>query len=75
LHEGETLALIGESGCGKTTLTKALLRILPTNGTVDNGEVIYKYREVNDQYLTPDDRLSFYHHYGRSYFFGFRYTY
>ncbi|HYD87773.1 MAG TPA: TonB-dependent receptor [Vitreimonas sp.] len=31
--------------------------------------------EVNDQYLTPDDRLSFYHHYGRSYFLGFRYTY
>jgi TonB-dependent receptor len=31
--------------------------------------------EVNDQYLTPDDRLSFYHHYGRSYFFGLRYTY
>lgn len=31
--------------------------------------------EVNDQFLTPDDRLSFYHHYGRSYFLGFRYTY
>ncbi|MBX3510038.1 MAG: TonB-dependent receptor [Hyphomonadaceae bacterium] len=31
--------------------------------------------EVNDQYLTPDDRLSFYHHYGRSYFLGFRFTY
>ncbi|MGE0045788.1 MAG: TonB-dependent receptor [Hyphomonadaceae bacterium] len=31
--------------------------------------------EVNDQYLTPDDRLSFYHHYGRQYFLGFRYTY
>ena len=31
--------------------------------------------EVNDQYLTPDDRLSFYHHYGRSLFFGARYTY
>jgi TonB-dependent receptor len=30
--------------------------------------------EVNDQYLTPDDRLSFYHHYGRSFFVGFRYT-
>jgi len=30
--------------------------------------------EVNDQFLTPDDRLSFYHHYGRSLFFGFRYT-
>ncbi len=30
--------------------------------------------EVNDQFLTPDDRLSFYHHYGASYFLGFRYT-
>jgi iron complex outermembrane receptor protein len=31
--------------------------------------------EVNDQFLTPDDRLSFYHHYGRSFFLGARYTY
>lgn len=31
--------------------------------------------EVNDQYLTPDDRLSFYHAFGRSFFLGFRYTY
>jgi iron complex outermembrane receptor protein len=31
--------------------------------------------EVNDQFLTPDSRLSFYHHYGRSLFFGARFTY
>lgn len=31
--------------------------------------------EVSDQYLTPDDRLSFYHHYGRSFFIGARYNY
>lgn len=31
--------------------------------------------EVNDQYLNPDDRLSFYHHYGRQYFLGVRYSY
>ncbi len=31
--------------------------------------------EANDQYLTPDNRSSFYHHYGRSYFLGARYTY
>lgn len=31
--------------------------------------------EVSDQYLDPDDRSSFYHHYGRQFFVGFRYTY
>ncbi len=35
IAEGETLALVGESGCGKTTLTRLLLRLLePTAGTV-----------------------------------------
>lgn len=31
--------------------------------------------EVADQFLDPDDRSSFYHHYGRTYSVGFRYTY
>ncbi len=31
LKEGETLALVGESGCGKTVCSKSILRILPKN--------------------------------------------
>ncbi len=39
LHSGETLALVGESGCGKSTTGRCILRLTePTSGTVEfNG--------------------------------------
>jgi len=34
LRAGETLALVGESGCGKTTVGKGILRLIPTTGGI-----------------------------------------
>ncbi len=39
LREGEVLGLVGESGCGKTTLMLSLMRLLPANGRITSGYV------------------------------------
>ena len=40
--EGETLGLVGESGCGKSTTGRLLLRLLPASG----GSVRFRGREL-----------------------------
>jgi peptide/nickel transport system ATP-binding protein len=44
VHEGETVGLVGESGCGKTTLGRTILRLAPATG----GEVIFDGRNILD---------------------------
>ena len=42
INEGETLGLVGESGCGKTTVGRTILRLIPATG----GRVLYKGRNI-----------------------------
>ncbi len=42
VHEGETLGLVGESGCGKTTVGRTILRLIPAT----QGEVTFDGRDV-----------------------------
>lgn len=39
LERGETFALVGESGCGKSMTALALMRLLPDNGRIERGRV------------------------------------
>ena len=39
IDEGECVGLVGESGCGKTTIGMSIMRLLPNNGHVIGGSI------------------------------------
>ena len=55
LKKGETLGLVGETGAGKTTIAKAILRILPQpQGSVNAGEI---YVDGEDVLKLPESQM------------------
>jgi oligopeptide/dipeptide ABC transporter ATP-binding protein len=46
ISSGETLALVGESGCGKSVTALSLLRLLPPAGRIAGGEVRFRGRDL-----------------------------
>ena len=46
LERGETFALVGESGCGKSLTAASLMRLLPENARVTAGEIRLDGREL-----------------------------
>ena len=51
VHEGESVGLVGESGCGKTSIALSLLRLLPSNAEFISGEIRLNGEDL--LYLTP----------------------
>lgn len=47
LRRGESMALVGESGCGKSTIAKAILRILPDRGAgISGGKILFEGQDL-----------------------------
>lgn len=41
LHQGETLGIVGESGCGKSVMARSIMRIVPKPGRIIEGTIRY----------------------------------
>ncbi len=46
VHAGDRLALIGESGCGKSTVAASLLRVLPPSGETVSGKILFEGEDL-----------------------------
>ena len=50
LDEGETLALVGESGCGKSVTAMSILRLIPNPpGRIVDGEIVFEGKDLLKQ--------------------------
>ena len=53
VHEGESVGLVGESGCGKTSVALSLLRLLPSNAEFISGEIRLNGEDL--LWLSPEE--------------------
>ena len=48
IEKGETLCIVGESGCGKSITSLSVIGLLPSNGKIAGGEVKYEGKPIHD---------------------------
>jgi peptide/nickel transport system ATP-binding protein len=54
LEEGQSLAIAGESGCGKTSLANSIIKLLPQNGKYFGGKILLDGKNILD---LPDEEF------------------
>ncbi len=46
LEKGQTVALVGESGCGKSVTALSIMRLISHPGRITNGEILFRGRDL-----------------------------
>lgn len=48
LKKGEVLAVVGESGCGKSVLCKSIMKLLPSSARIKEGKILVRGCDITD---------------------------
>jgi peptide/nickel transport system ATP-binding protein len=48
VNEAEIVGIVGESGCGKSTVASAVMRLLPPNGEISHGRIFFKGQDLRE---------------------------
>jgi oligopeptide/dipeptide ABC transporter ATP-binding protein len=57
VKKGETLCIVGESGCGKSITSLAVMGLLPKNGEISSGEIVFEGEDLVGKSMKEMSRI------------------